>query len=34
LKILKNQKIDLIMCDWNKPEATGPDLLTAKRGNA
>jgi len=34
LKILKNQKIDLIMCDWSMPEMTGLDLLTAKRGNA
>lgn len=33
LKILKNQKIDLIMCDWNMPEMTGLDLLTAVRSD-
>ncbi|MCF8076805.1 MAG: response regulator [Desulfotignum sp.] len=33
LKVLKNQKIDLIMCDWNMPEMTGLDLLTAIRSD-
>ena len=33
LKVLKNQKIDLIMCDWNMPEMTGLDLLNAVRAD-
>ncbi len=33
LKLLKNQKIDLIMCDWNMPIMTGLDLLNAVRGD-
>ncbi len=34
LKVLKNQKIDLIMCDWNMPVMTGLDLLNAVRADA
>ncbi|GAB6144579.1 response regulator [Desulfocicer niacini] len=33
LKVLKNQKIDLIMCDWNMPVMTGLDLLNAVRAD-
>lgn len=33
LKVLKNQKIDLIMCDWNMPIMTGLDLLNIVRGD-
>ncbi len=27
LKVLKNENIDLILCDWNMPEMPGIDLL-------
>ena len=33
LKVLKNQRIDLIMCDWNMPVMTGLDLLNAVRSD-
>lgn len=33
LKVLKNQKIDLVMCDWNMPVMTGLDLLNAVRAD-
>jgi len=33
LKLLKNQKIDLIMCDWNMPIMNGLDLLNVVRGD-
>jgi len=33
LNLIKNQKIDLIMCDWNMPVMTGLDLLNAVRGD-
>jgi two-component system, chemotaxis family, chemotaxis protein CheY len=31
LKILKKEKIDLILCDWNMPEMPGIELLKAIR---
>jgi two-component system chemotaxis response regulator CheY len=31
LKILKEQSIDLLLCDWNMPEMPGIDVLKAVR---
>lgn len=31
--IIKAQKIDLVICDWNMPEMTGMDLLREVRGS-
>jgi two-component system chemotaxis response regulator CheY len=33
LKILKEETIDLVLCDWNMPEMPGIDLLNAVRGD-
>lgn len=33
LKMLQNDKFDLIMCDWNMPEMPGIDLLTRIRSD-
>jgi len=34
LKILKSQKIDFIVSDWNMPNMTGLDLLKAVRADS
>jgi len=31
--IIKDQKIDLVICDWNMPEMTGVELLKKVRAN-
>ncbi len=33
LKMLQNDKFDLIMCDWNMPEMAGIELLTKIRSD-
>ena len=33
LKVLKSQKIDLILCDWNMPEMAGIEVLNTVRGD-
>ena len=33
LKVLKSDKIDLVLCDWNMPEMPGIDVLTAVRAD-
>lgn len=34
LDVLKSEKIDLIVCDWNMPKMTGIDLLRTVRADA
>ena len=34
LKVLKSQKIDFVICDWNMPNMTGLELLKAVRADA
>jgi two-component system chemotaxis response regulator CheY len=34
LKILKSERIDFIICDWNMPNMTGLDLLKEVRKDA
>jgi two-component system chemotaxis response regulator CheY len=34
LKVLKSQKIDFIICDWNMPNMTGLELLKAVRADS
>lgn len=34
LKILKSQKIDFVICDWNMPNMTGLELLKAVRADS
>ena len=33
LKVLKSDKIDLVLCDWNMPEMAGIDVLNAVRAD-
>lgn len=33
MKVLKSQKVDLIISDWNMPNMTGLELLKAVRGD-
>jgi two-component system, chemotaxis family, chemotaxis protein CheY len=33
MKVLKSQKVDLIVSDWNMPNMTGLELLKAVRGD-
>jgi len=33
MKMLKNEKVDLIMCDWNMPEIKGIDILNKVRSD-
>ena len=33
LKVLKSQKIDLILCDWNMPEMPGIEVLNTVRAD-
>jgi two-component system, chemotaxis family, chemotaxis protein CheY len=34
LRLLKSQKIDFVVSDWNMPNMTGLDLLKAVRGDS
>lgn len=34
LKVLKSQKIDFVICDWNMPNMTGLELLKAVRADS
>jgi two-component system, chemotaxis family, chemotaxis protein CheY len=33
LRVLKSQKIDFVICDWNMPNMTGLELLKAVRAD-
>ncbi|MFH1076859.1 MAG: response regulator [Pseudomonadota bacterium] len=33
LEVLKNEKVDLIMCDWNMPKVSGLQLLKQVRAD-
>ncbi len=32
-EIIENQKVDIVLCDWNMPNGSGIDLLRAIRAN-
>jgi two-component system, chemotaxis family, chemotaxis protein CheY len=34
LRVLKSQKIDFVICDWNMPNMTGLELLKAVRADS
>ena len=34
LKVLKSDKIDLVLCDWNMPEMAGIDVLNTVRADS
>jgi len=34
LRVLKSQKVDFVICDWNMPNMTGLELLKAVRADS